>query len=327
MTACDGINQFFKSTQHLGIDFRDRLTPSPRPAQANVDGHIGLLATLSQFAHPSGNGVAGQPCCNSHGRDAAPTQRHRFGRCPMPPHTFVHHRKQRQVLDPNPFDRRCILHAVTIEQNQQADKGNVLNLFFRPALGHIKRLVIYLDNGPKNSGRRTQFLKRMVQFADWSRLEIRLVYYPPYHSKYNPIERCWSALEKKWNGVLLNCLKVVLQCALRMTWKSRHPIVKRLHGEYPDGVRVAAKEMKEYEARLERSATLPKYDITIKPRLSEQQGKVPGGAPTGTPWQRLDTSESGHFRPLGDLTSSTRLPPGRGPRHDRSRTDAWCSAP
>src|SRR5271157_531377 len=134
MTACDGINQFFKSTQHLGIDFRDRLTPSPRPAQANVDGHIGLLATLSQFAHPSGNGVAGQPCCNSHGRDAAPTQRHRFGRCPMPPHTFVHHRKQRQVLDPNPFDRRCILHAVTIEQNQQADKGNLLNLFFRPAL-------------------------------------------------------------------------------------------------------------------------------------------------------------------------------------------------
>ena len=50
----------------------------------------------------------------------------------------------------------------------------------RSGLEHVKRLVIYLDNGPKNSGRRTQFLKRMVQFADWSRLEIRLVYYPPY---------------------------------------------------------------------------------------------------------------------------------------------------
>jgi Rhodopirellula transposase DDE domain len=125
----------------------------------------------------------------------------------------------------------------------------------RASMGHVKRLVIYLDNGPKNSGRRTQFLKRMVQFADWSGLEIRLVYYPPYHSKYNPIERCWSALEKKWNGVLLNCLKVVLQCALRMTWKGRHPTVKCLDGEYPDGVRVAPKEMKGYEARLERSAT------------------------------------------------------------------------
>ncbi len=143
----------------------------------------------------------------------------------------------------------------------------------RDGLGHIKRLVIYLDNGPKNSGRRTQFLKRMVEFADWSGLEVRLVYYPPYHSKYNPIERCWSALERKWNGVLLTGLKVVLQCALRMTWKGLHPTVKRLHGAYPDGIRVPAKEMKQIEARLQRSATLPDYDITIKPRRAEEQGK------------------------------------------------------
>jgi hypothetical protein len=53
----------------------------------------------------------------------------------------------------------------------------------------------------------------MVQFADCSGLELRLVYYPRDHSKYNPIDCCWSALEKKWNGVILNCLKVVLQCA------------------------------------------------------------------------------------------------------------------
>jgi hypothetical protein len=139
----------------------------------------------------------------------------------------------------------------------------------RAGHGHIKRLVIHLDNGPKNSRRRTQFLKRMAQFADWSGLEVRLVYYPPYHSKYNRIERRWSALERKWNGVLLTGWKVVLQGALRMTWKGRHPTVTRLRGAYPDGVRVAAKEMKQYEARLQRSATLPKYDITIKPRRTE----------------------------------------------------------
>jgi transposase len=134
---------------------------------------------------------------------------------------------------------------------------------------HVKRLVIDLDNGPKNSGRRTQFLKRMVQFADWSGLEVRLVYYPPYHSKYNPVERCWPALEKKWNGELLNGLEVVLRCARRMTWKGRHPTVKCLQGEYPDGVRVAAQEMKPYEARLQRSAALPKYDIIITPRKTD----------------------------------------------------------
>jgi hypothetical protein len=139
-------------------------------------------------------------------------------------------------------------------------------------LGPIRRLVIYLDNGPNNAGTRTQFLKRMIEFADWSGLEIRLVYYPPYHSKYNPIERCWSSLEKKWGGMLLNSLKVILQQALRMTWKGMHPIVKRLAGNYPAGIRLSKKEMKPYEARLERSRTLPRYDITIKPKLSELQG-------------------------------------------------------
>jgi hypothetical protein len=143
----------------------------------------------------------------------------------------------------------------------------------RVDLRHVKRLVIYLDNGPKNSGRRTQFLKRMVQFADWSGLEIRLVYYPPYHSKYNRIERCWSALEKKWNGVLLNGVGVVLQCARRMTWKGQHPSVRCIDGVYPDGVRLTAKQMRPYEARLQRSTALPKYDITIKPEVADCQVK------------------------------------------------------
>jgi hypothetical protein len=134
---------------------------------------------------------------------------------------------------------------------------------------HIKKLVIYLDNGPNNSGARTQFLKRLVAFADRTGLTLHLVYYPPYHSKYNPIERCWSVLEQKWGGVLLTGLKVVLQCALRMRWHGRHPTVKWLPGEYPDGVCVPrGREQREMEARLERSATLPKYDITIKPKAS-----------------------------------------------------------
>ncbi len=138
-------------------------------------------------------------------------------------------------------------------------------------VGRVKRLVIYLDNGPKNSGTRTQWLKRMIEFADWSGLEIRLVYYPPYHSKYNPIERCWSALEQKWGGALLNRLKVILQQARRMTWRKRHPTVKRLEGEYTEGVRLSKKEMKPYEARLLRSKSLPKYDITIKPQSTGER--------------------------------------------------------
>ncbi len=108
----------------------------------------------------------------------------------------------------------------------------------------------------------------MVQFADWSGLEVRLVYSPPYHSKYNRIERCWSALERKWNGALLTCGSVVQWLALRMIWKRQHPTANRLEGDYPNGIIVSKAELTIYSARLHRSATLPKYDITIQPQQS-----------------------------------------------------------
>ena len=136
----------------------------------------------------------------------------------------------------------------------------------RGGFRHVRRLIVYLDNGPNNAGTRTQFLKRMVAFADASGLVVRLVYYPPYHSKYNPVERCWSSLERKWRGGLLTSLGVILGYARRMTWQGQTPTVGELAGEYPDGVRLTKAEMRPVEARLERSATLPKYDITIRPK-------------------------------------------------------------
>jgi hypothetical protein len=133
-------------------------------------------------------------------------------------------------------------------------------------LGHIRRLVVYLDHGPHASGTRTQWLKRVVEFVDATGLEVRLVYYPPYHSKYNPVERCWSALEQKWGGGLLTCLEVILEYARRMTWQGRPPTVDVLEGAYAAGVRVSKAEMEPIEARLERSKTLPQYDILIRPQ-------------------------------------------------------------
>jgi hypothetical protein len=31
-------------------------------------------------------------------------------------------------------------------------------------------------------------------------------------SEYDPIERGWSSLQQKWNGVLLTCWEVVQEC-------------------------------------------------------------------------------------------------------------------
>jgi transposase len=85
--------------------------------------------------------------------------------------------------------------------------------------------VINLDNGPENQSHRTQFLNRLVAFAQTSRLTIKLAFYPPYHSKYNAIERCWGILETHWNGDMLDTVETVVQFAQTMTWKGKSPVV------------------------------------------------------------------------------------------------------
>ncbi len=74
----------------------------------------------------------------------------------------------------------------------------------------VSTLLLNLDNGPENHSRRTQFMKRMTDFADHTGLTVELAYYPPYHSKYNPIERVWGVLEQHWNGSLLESVEAVL---------------------------------------------------------------------------------------------------------------------
>lgn len=131
---------------------------------------------------------------------------------------------------------------------------------------HISQLVINLDNGPQNSSFRTQFMKRMMEFADKKNLEIVLAYYPPYHSKYNPIERVWGILENHWNGTLLNSVGVTMEWAKTMTWKGIHPAVQLIEKNYQKGVSICKKLFKNIEARLNRDAVLPKYCVTIHPQ-------------------------------------------------------------
>ena len=132
-------------------------------------------------------------------------------------------------------------------------------------LGAMKRLVVNLDNGPECSGHRSQFLRRMVEFADREKLEVRLIYYPPYHSKYNSIERYWGGLERSWNGYLLDSVETVLRRAGRFLWRTLQPTVTLLEGVYEKGIKVSGQEKRDLERRLQRSQRLPWWDITIHP--------------------------------------------------------------
>jgi DDE family transposase len=129
--------------------------------------------------------------------------------------------------------------------------------------GHITTLLLNLDNGPENHSRRTQFMLRLLQFAQQSGLRIRLAYYPPYHSKYNPVERCWGILETHWNGALLDSMEAVLGFAGSMTWKGQHPVVDLVTTVYQSGVKLTKEAMAEVERQLERLPNLEKWFVDI----------------------------------------------------------------
>jgi hypothetical protein len=130
----------------------------------------------------------------------------------------------------------------------------------------IQMIQIKVDNGSENSGVRTQFLKRLVTFSDQIDTSIQLLYYPPYHSKYNPIERCWGIMEQHWNGTLLADVKTLLSWASSMTWKGISPIVTLVEKTYIKNISLTKKEMRCIEKRLERNPLLPKWDILIRPK-------------------------------------------------------------
>ena len=130
---------------------------------------------------------------------------------------------------------------------------------------HINELAINLDNGPSLQSHRTQFIKRMVEFAQKNQLVIKLIYYPPYHSKYNPIERCWAALENYWNGAILDTIDTAIKWVTNMSFNGKNPTVHLVEDTYDKGVVVGDKELKYFKTFWKRSEYLPKWDVTILP--------------------------------------------------------------
>lgn len=129
----------------------------------------------------------------------------------------------------------------------------------------VGKLLLELDNGPEINSSRRQFLKRMVDFADESGLEIELAYLPPYHSKYNPVERHWGALEQHWNGALLESIEAALEWTKSLFWKGVGTLVSELTGVYEKGVTLTAEALQAVNARITRDLALPKWSLTIKP--------------------------------------------------------------
>ncbi len=81
-------------------------------------------------------------------------------------------------------------------------------------------ILLLCDGGGSNGSRHYIFKEDLQKLVNKIGLPIRVAHYPPYCSKYNPIEhRLFPHVTRAWSGVLFRSLDIVMQC-LGRTWTS-----------------------------------------------------------------------------------------------------------
>lgn len=76
------------------------------------------------------------------------------------------------------------------------------------AYAHAQELLLLCDGGGSNSAAQYLFKEDLQQLVDRMGISIRVAHYPPYCSKYNPIEhRLFPHLTRACQGIILECVE------------------------------------------------------------------------------------------------------------------------
>ncbi len=73
-----------------------------------------------------------------------------------------------------------------------------------------RKLLLLCDGGGSNSSRHYIFKEDLQKLSDELKIEIRIAHYPPYTSKYNPIEhRLFPHITRALQGVIFKSVELV----------------------------------------------------------------------------------------------------------------------
>ena len=131
-------------------------------------------------------------------------------------------------------------------------------------------LLVLADSGGSN-GQRCRAWKHGLQhrLCDRYGLSVTVCHYPAGASKYNPIEhRAFSEISKNWAGQPLTDYETVLNYISTTRTKTGLQVDAHLvRADYPTGVKVSDKEMKDLSVR--HHETQPSRNYTISPGSPE----------------------------------------------------------
>jgi len=128
-----------------------------------------------------------------------------------------------------------------------------------------KYLLLYLDAGGANSYRHHAFKKELLRFAQQTGLKVVVVHYPPYCSKWNPIEhRLFSQMHRQASGAIFWSYQQVKQIYQRTTTKTGLKVFVRISQiQYQKGLKTTKDQID--DNRILAHPELPQFNYTVLP--------------------------------------------------------------
>ena len=128
-----------------------------------------------------------------------------------------------------------------------------------------KNILLLCDAGGANGYRHVIFKYKLMAFAQQTGLSVVVCHYPPYCSKYNPIEhRLFSQVHKAMEGVVFDSYETVQKCVERTSTKTGLTVIVRLNlGEYATGIKINKQTID--EKRISYHPLIPELNYRIYP--------------------------------------------------------------
>jgi hypothetical protein len=118
----------------------------------------------------------------------------------------------------------CYLSIGTNKDTAEFVKDNIdyhWNNSIKNDYPKAKKMLILCDGGGSNSSSHYVVKEQLKELAEKLKIQIVVSHYPPYCSKWNPIEhRAFSYISKKWQGVVFKNYEIIKELAEQTTTKT-----------------------------------------------------------------------------------------------------------
>ncbi len=128
-------------------------------------------------------------------------------------------------------------------------------------------ILLLCDGGGSNSSRQYLFKQDLQRLVNELNLEIRIAHYPPYTSKYNPIEhRLFPHLTRVCQGVIFESVEIVKDLMEKAKTQTGLSVFVSIMDNFYQTGRKVTEEFKQ-TMEIVFDEYLPKWNYTAKPQV------------------------------------------------------------